>query len=326
MICKMEGDASSCSLLCLENETFLKEKEESTDENYIAEYDEECVQMLFDREMSFGFKKSEPLVLCNYLKYARSEAITWILKTRAAFGFRCQTAYLSMIYFDRFLSIKSIASEKSWAIQLLSIACLSLAAKMEEINVPPLSLFQTEEFNFESKTIQRMELLVLNTLEWRLSSATPFAFLNFFIKKMCKISPRDHFISITVHLIFLTMKEINLMEHRPSVVAIAAILRTLNKKLTRKALECTMNSLSCEFLEIEDVFRCYNLMQKLDTSDELNIPKSENATHSSAIDAVDDCSSSGTVCAKRKRPAFNKNVRNSDQVTNEKRLSAGKMP
>ncbi|KAK8354477.1 hypothetical protein V6Z11_A05G222700 [Gossypium hirsutum] len=283
MICKMEGDASSCSLLCLENETFLKEKEESTDENYIAEYDEECVQMLFDREMSFGFKKSEPLVLCNYLKYARSEAITWILKTRAAFGFRCQTAYLSMIYFDRFLSIKSIA---------------------------------TEEFNFESKTIQRMELLVLNTLEWRLSSATPFAFLNFFIKKMCKISPRDHFISITVHLIFLTMKEINLMEHRPSVVAIAAILRTLNKKLTRKALECTMNSLSCEFLEIEDVFRCYNLMQKLDTSDELNIPKSENATHSSAIDAVDDCSSSGTVCAKRKRPAFNKNVRNSDQVTN----------
>ncbi|TYI28185.1 hypothetical protein ES332_A05G226900v1 [Gossypium tomentosum] len=293
MICKMEGDASSCSLLCLENETFLKEKEESTDENYIAEYDEECVQMLFDREMSFGFKKSEPLVLCNYLKYARSEAITWILKTRAAFGFRCQTAYLSMIYFDRFLSIKSIA---------------------------------TEEFNFESKTIQRMELLVLNTLEWRLSSATPFAFLNFFIKKMCKISPRDHFISITVHLIFLTMKEINLMEHRPSVVAIAAILRTLNKKLTRKALECTMNSLSCEFLEIEDVFRCYNLMQKLDTSDELNIPKSENATHSSAIDAVDDCSSSGTVCAKRKRPAFNKNVRNSDQVTNEKRLSAGKMP
>ncbi|XP_040950108.1 cyclin-D5-1 isoform X2 [Gossypium hirsutum] len=293
MICKMEVDASSCSLLCLENETFLKEKEESTDENYIAEYDEECVQMLFDREMSFGFKKSEPLVLCNYLKYARSEAITWILKTRAAFGFRCQTAYLSMIYFDRFLSIKSIA---------------------------------TEEFNFESKTIQRMELLVLNTLEWRLSSATPFAFLNFFIKKMCKISPPDHFISITVQLIFLTIKEINLMEHRPSVVAVAAILRTLNKKLTRKALECTMNSLSCEFLEIEDVFRCYNLMQKLDTSDELNIPKSENATHSSAIDAVDDCSSSGTVCAKRKRLAFNKNVSNSDQVTNEKRLSAGKMP
>lgn len=76
----MEGDASSCSLLCLENETFLKEKEESTDENYIAEYDEECVQMLFDREMSFGFKQSESLVLCNYLKYARSEAITWILK------------------------------------------------------------------------------------------------------------------------------------------------------------------------------------------------------------------------------------------------------
>lgn len=167
------------------------------------------------------------------------------------------------------------------------MACLSLAAKMEEIKVPALSEFQSEECNFKSKVIQRMELLVLNTLEWRMSSITPFAFLHFFITKMCKESPPGHLVSKTVQLILAIMRgtyqtnhvnlnyiefwtgfrfcsliscifmffslkiEINLMEHRPSVVAAAATLRALDQRLTRKALECTMNSVSyCGFLEI----------------------------------------------------------------------------
>ncbi|KAL4332609.1 hypothetical protein GQ457_07G024890 [Hibiscus cannabinus] len=209
------------------NETILKEKEESVDEKYTADNEEECLQMLFDREMRFGCNQSEPLVLSNHLKYARLEAITWILKARATFGFRFQTAYLSMIYFDRFLSRNSIDSEKSWAIHLLSVACLSLAAKMEEIQIPALSEFQIEGHNFASKTIQRMELLVLDTWEWRMSLITPFAFLHFFIKELCKASPPHHFISSIIRIILFTTKEIIVMEHRPSVVA---ILRALNKE------------------------------------------------------------------------------------------------
>ncbi|XVF36409.1 hypothetical protein REPUB_Repub19eG0056200 [Reevesia pubescens] len=321
----MEGDASLSGLLCSENETFLKEKEELlVDENYIAVNDEEYVQMLFDREMSFGFKKNESSVLSNYFKYARLEAITWILKIRAIFGFRFQTAYLSVIYFDRFLSRRSIDGEKSWAIQLLSMACLSLAAKMEEIKVPALSELQLEECNFESKVIQKMELLVLNTLEWRMRSITPFAFIHFFITKMCKESPQSHFVSRTVQFILAIMKEINLMEHRPSVIAAAATLRALDQRLTRKALECTMNSVSyCGFLETEDVFTCYNLMQKLEM-EKLNMPKSVNSpdlssTHLRAINVLDDSSSSAAVCSKRKRLTFNKSD-NSQDLPNEKRL------
>ncbi|KAK8581048.1 hypothetical protein V6N13_144095 [Hibiscus sabdariffa] len=294
MVSETEGDASLSGLLCLENDTLFKEKEEPVDEDYFAGYDEdECLQMLFDRETSFGFKKTEPLVPCNYLKYARLEAITWILKARAAFGFRSQTAYLSMLYFDRFLSRNSIDSEKAWAMQLLSVACLSLAAKMEEMEVPALSEFQIEGCNFDTKTIQRMELLVLNTLEWRMNLVTPFAFLHFFITEMCKSSPPD--VKVIIHVILFTMKEINVMEHRPSVVAVAAILRALNQRLTRNALECRVNSASFRgFLEIEDVFTCYNLMQKLELR-EFNMPETVN------LPDLDDSSTSGAVCTKRRR-------------------------
>ncbi|OMO64460.1 hypothetical protein CCACVL1_21737 [Corchorus capsularis] len=319
----MEGDASLSDLLCLENEACLEQKK--VDENsYIAVYDEECIQMLFDKEMSFGFQKNESLVVTNWLKYARLEAITWILKTRAVFGFGFQTAYLSVIYFDQFLSRRPIDSEQSWAMQLLSMACLSLAAKMEEIEVPALSEFSAEECNFESKVIQRMELLVLNTLEWRMSSITPFAFLHFFTTKMCNESPPGHFVSETVQLILAIMREINLMEHRPSVVAAAATLRALDQSLTRKALECRMNSVSyCGFLELEDVFTCYNIMQKLEL-EKLDIPKSINSpelspTNLRATNVLDGSSSSTSVGTKRKRLTFNKSDNNQD-IPNEKRL------
>ena len=86
------------------------------------------------------------------------------------------------------------------------MACLSLAAKMEEIKVPALSEFQAGECNFESKEFQRMELLVLNTLEWRMGSITPFAFLPFFITKMSKESPQGHFMSKTVQFILAIMR------------------------------------------------------------------------------------------------------------------------
>ena len=58
-------------------------------------------------------------------------------------------------------------------------------------------------------------------------------------------------ISNIVVFFFFEYIEINLMEHRPSVIAAAATLRALDQRLTRKALECTMNSVSYYgFLEI----------------------------------------------------------------------------
>lgn len=43
---------------------------------------------------------------------------------------------------------------------------------------------------FETKTIRRMELLVLSVLDWRLRSVTPFTFIGFFA---CKLDPTGTF-------------------------------------------------------------------------------------------------------------------------------------
>jgi cyclin D1/2/4 len=39
-------------------------------------------------------------------------------------------------------------------------------------------------FVFEARTIQRMELLVLSTLDWRMHAITPFSFIDYFLGKI----------------------------------------------------------------------------------------------------------------------------------------------
>ncbi|GFY86004.1 hypothetical protein Acr_04g0007420 [Actinidia rufa] len=302
------ASSPSSQLLCQESETCLDEEEVVTDEGASVSFsndsvseanEDEYVQMLIDRERSES--ESSHISIDEWIKCARLDAITWILKARALFGFQFQTAYLSVVYFDRFLSRRVIDSEKYWAIRLLSLACLSLAAKMEECRVPPLSEFRVEEYNFGSEVIQRMELLVLNTLQWKMSSVTPFAYLHHFITKLFKDqSPPRNVISRTVQLILAMMRDVNLMDQRPSVVARAATLVALDRKLTRETMEIEINSFSpCGLLEIGDVFSCYNRMQELDTREVTLIAEF------SSTDAFENTSTISAFRTKTKRLTFN---------------------
>ncbi|KAL0545569.1 hypothetical protein IC582_015456 [Cucumis melo] len=273
--------------------------------------EDDYVDILLVKETSFGFRKDKSLVLGNWMKCARLDAIAWILKTRNVFGFGCQTAYLSMIYFDRFLSRRAITNEKLWAIRLLAVACLSLAAKMEELKVPALSEFPVDDFNFESKVIQRMELLVLNTLEWKMGSTTPFSFIPYFISKLSIESPPSNKVSQIVELIWVMIRETNTENHRPSVVAVAtAILATMDDRLTRKALELKMKSISqCRYLELEEVISCYNLMQELRLEkcrEEADCLKSPDLspTQMKPLDCSENSSVTSSIASKRKRLNF----------------------
>ncbi|WVZ23397.1 hypothetical protein V8G54_001941, partial [Vigna mungo] len=87
---------------------------------------------------------------------AREESVAWILKVHAYYGFQPLTAYLAVNYMDRFMDSRQLPQTNGWPLQLLSVACLSLAAKMEEPLVPSLLDLQIEgaKYLFEPRTIQ----------------------------------------------------------------------------------------------------------------------------------------------------------------------------
>ncbi|KAK7280245.1 hypothetical protein RJT34_25307 [Clitoria ternatea] len=159
----------------------------------------------------------------------RLDAVNWILKVHAFYQFRPVTAFLSVNFLDRFLSCSTLPRASGWAFQLLSVACLSLAAKMEEPHVPlllDLQLFEPR-FVFEPKTVQRMELWVMSNLKWRLRSVTPFDYLHYFIAKLPSSSSSEsthNFFSTASDLILSTARVIDFLGFAPSIVAAAAVL------------------------------------------------------------------------------------------------------
>ncbi|XP_059458722.1 cyclin-D5-1-like [Corylus avellana] len=311
---------SPSALLCNEDEVFLSEEylgEAKTcmDLEYlcfVSENEDEYIKHLVQRESAIGFgSKSCVSSLCDcsstsqsWLKDARLDAIEWIFNTRAIFGFQFLTAYVCVTYFDRFLSKRYIDDEKVWTIRLLSVACLSLAAKMEECKAPALSEYRMEEINFENKMIKKMELLVMKTLDWKLGSITPFAFLYYFINKFCGESRPKALVSRAVELIVAITREINLMDHRPSAIAAAAVLVAIDDQFTKKELELKMSVISLwGSLENEHVFSCYNIMQNIEMG-KVKTPKSVvspnlSSMNSSSIDVIEN--SSSTIAAGTKR-------------------------
>uniref|UniRef100_A0A2K1XP97 B-like cyclin n=1 Tax=Populus trichocarpa TaxID=3694 RepID=A0A2K1XP97_POPTR len=145
-----------------------------------------------DEELSSLFAKEEQNQLCKDLETnpslarARCEAVEWILKVNEHFSFTALTAVLAVNYLDRFLFSVHLQKEKPWMAQLAAVSCLSLAAKVEETQVPLLLDFQVEDskYVFEAKTIQRMEILVLSTLKWKMNPVTPISFLDYITRRL----------------------------------------------------------------------------------------------------------------------------------------------
>ncbi|XP_076919450.1 cyclin-D5-1-like [Bidens hawaiensis] len=276
LLCEEEDDIISSSSSSLT--TQIKFNSNST--NTTSEDNDHFIRSLIQREAAesnyYGCVCTDDRFKC-----VRLDAINWIFTTREVLGFQFRTAYLSLTYFDRFNSRRLIDNGKEWAIQLLGVACLSLAAKMEEQAVPALSHYKAQGYNFESSVIQRMELMVLATLEWKLCCITPFAYLHHFFSKIWdECDCNELLVPKAIELILDFSKEVNLMDHRPSVVAIAAVLLAYDDQLTRNLLEFKIGVVSSfHSLEKERILDCYDLLKKIKT-------KKNNTPDSNSFDVL----------------------------------------
>ncbi|CAN1848442.1 CYCD4-1, partial [Linum perenne] len=161
----------------------------------------------------------------------------WFQQVQAHFGFGPLCLYLSINYLDRFLSAYKLPKGKAWMMQLVGVACLSLAAKMEETEVPLSLDLQVGEakYVFEARTIQRMELLILSKLGWRMQAITPFSFLdNFFNRIMMNNgeTPSTSLITLSIQLILATIKGVGSF-HFLSLVLFKENIHLINSRVSK---------------------------------------------------------------------------------------------
>ncbi|OIV93042.1 hypothetical protein TanjilG_20704 [Lupinus angustifolius] len=239
---------------------------------------EETVRVMIERER-------EHLPRDDYLNRLRSgdldmsvrrEAIDWICKGHAYYGFGYLTFCLAVNYLDRFLSAYELPRGKSWTGQLLAVACLSIAGKMDEIKVPQSIDLQVGEpnFFFDGKTIQRMELLVLCTLRWKMHALTPCSFIDYFLSKITyEKQPTKPFISTSIQLIVSIIRGIDFLEFRPSEIA-AAVSIYVTREAQAKDIDKAIVGFS--IVEEERVLKCVELIRDLSFNVSANLGSSNN--------------------------------------------------
>ncbi|KAL5211135.1 hypothetical protein ABZP36_006758 [Zizania latifolia] len=196
----------------------------------VMERDDEYIAFMLSKERGAGSDSGEPgEEVEEWMKDARAGCVGWIVKTNAGFRFSWKTAYIAVTYLDRFLASRRVDRGKEWALQLLSVACLSLAAKVEERRAPRLPEFRLDKHDFDSASILRMELLVLGTLKWQMITGTPFSYLSCLAAKFWR-DERKAIVRRAVDCIFASIKAMSSVEYKPSTIALAAILVARNKE------------------------------------------------------------------------------------------------
>ncbi|CAN4121088.1 unnamed protein product [Withania somnifera] len=225
---------------------------------------EECLSLMIEKEC-------EHMPAADYFQRltngdldigARDEILQWIVKVHSHFKFGPMCAYLCVNYLDRFLSVSNLPKDKVWMMQLLGVACFSLSVKMEE-TVPScldLQVAGDAKFVFEVTTIQRMERLVLSSLNWRMQAITPFSFMDYFLKKI----NGNQIVSInqSVQLILSTLRELHLLKFKPSEIAAAvAIIVATGVKTETGNSEKAIPAL-VQHVQEEKVMKCIELIRK----------------------------------------------------------------
>ncbi|XP_010547997.1 PREDICTED: cyclin-D3-1-like [Tarenaya hassleriana] len=223
-----------------------------------------------DEELISLFAKEQEHELSSlddaYLSSDRKEAVDWILRVSSQYGFSTLTAVLAMKYLDRFICSYSLQRDKPWMLQLVAVTCLSLAAKVEETRVPLLIDLQVEEtkYVFEAKTIQRMELLILSTLGWKMHHITPISFLDHIIRRLgLKNNVHWDFLRRCERLLLSVVSDSRFVGYLPSVLAAATMMHVIEQvehfdpKLYQDKLLDVLK------LSKEKVKTCYDLILEL---------------------------------------------------------------
>ncbi|XP_038701858.1 putative cyclin-D7-1 [Tripterygium wilfordii] len=176
------------------------------DENWLSIPDDQCqqsnhIQGLEKHSDLSNEKVSEALKIClekessyvpkagyarqlqsdNDFLSARFRAVHWLIKSCIRMNLPYGIAFSAVNYLDRFMSVNDLC-KMEWncqMVKLLSVACLSVASKFTEMSVPPFREIQMEglDHSFETSTIQRMELSLLQELGWHMNSTTPYSYV-----------------------------------------------------------------------------------------------------------------------------------------------------
>ena len=148
----------------------------------------------------------------------RGILVDWIIEVHLRFKLLPETLFLTINLIDRYLDKTQIMRTR---LQLVAVSALLIASKYEDVYPPELRDFVFISDNAYSKEeILEMERSILITLEFSISTTSPYRLL----QRFCKIAKSNEVpFYLAQYLIELTLLEWRMLVYSPSEVAAAAL-------------------------------------------------------------------------------------------------------
>ena len=121
---------------------------------------------------------------------ARANMVNWLSFLCSKLNFSDQTLFRSVSIFDEYISkltIDDASQINQQYLNLITIACLSLATKLEEINCNYISFLNEKVLNtpntkiFTNNDLTNMEFQILKLLQYNTMFSTPLDFLEIYL-------------------------------------------------------------------------------------------------------------------------------------------------
>ena len=172
-------------------------------------------------------------VISRTLEADRKLMLKWSYNVVDYFNLSRETAAMAMSYSDRFLQTNKGPEflRDTDMYQLLCIVSLYLAVKVHETSsLTPKVFAEIAHGQFSVDQLEKMETILLATLEWRVNPPTSLCFVRLFLDLMS--TELDHEMKAAVYMLARTQTEravgdYKLLTVEPSKIAYASVVNSL---------------------------------------------------------------------------------------------------
>ena len=185
---------------------------------YVSEYSEEIYKNLLTDEKKFISSQIIDFLYMNNQEQInqemRSILINWLIEVQDKFNYTEQTLFLTISLIDRYSSFKKILRSEY---QLVGIACLFIACKHEEIELPNSKdfLFITENA-YTKEELFNMEYKILKPINFEILISTQY---DFYLSFCNKFKFNENEINFGKYLLNLTLLDYDLLKYSNSIIA-----------------------------------------------------------------------------------------------------------
>jgi len=141
----------------------------------------EVWEALVEREGQYVCDAQYLLRHPSVLPKMRALLADWLIEVCEEFVLHRETYYMALNFVDRYLTAKSNVKKSN--LQAIGVTTLFMAAKIQEIYPPPITMFvDITDRSVSENAVLQMELDILTVLKWKLCPVTVITWLELYLQ------------------------------------------------------------------------------------------------------------------------------------------------